>query len=79
MYLPFERKPVEDGRLIEYVAAVVCFTCKMYLVTGINISIGVDFYTFVGARAPTMLSWAPPKVLWAPTTKVGTGITVTVL
>ena len=35
-------------------------------------------YTFVGARAPTMLSWAPPKVLWAPTTKVGTDITVTV-
>ena len=23
-----------------------------------------------------MLSWAPPKVLWAPPTKVGTGITV---
>ena len=42
-------------------------------------NIGVDLYTFVGARAPTMLSWAPPKVLWAPTTKVGTGITVTVL
>ena len=39
-------------------------------------TIGVDLYTFVGARAPTMLSWAPPKVLWAPTTKVGTGITV---
>ena len=41
--------------------------------------IGVDLYTFVGARAPTMLSWAPPKVLWAPTTKVGADITVTVL
>ena len=35
-------------------------------------------YTFVGARAPTMLSWAPPKVLWAPTTKVDTDITITV-
>ena len=46
--------------------------------SGIHI-IGVDLYTFVGARAPTMLIWAPPKVLWAPTTKVGTGITVTVL
>ena len=44
-----------------------------------KISIGVDLYTFVGARAPTMLSWAPPKVLWAPTTKIGTGITVPVL
>ena len=22
--------------------------------------IGVDLYTFVGVRAPTMLSWAPP-------------------
>ena len=42
-------------------------------------TIGVDLYTFVGARAPTMLSWATPRVLWAPTTKVGTGITVTVL
>ena len=30
-----------------------------------EITIGVDLYTFVGARAPTMLSWAPPKVLWA--------------
>ena len=23
--------------------------------------IGVDLYTFVGARAPTMMSWAPPQ------------------
>ena len=45
----------------------------------LKIFIGVDLYTFVGARAPTMLIWAPPKVLWVPTTKVGTGITVTVL
>ena len=48
------------------------------LVRSIGQRIGVDLYTFVGARAPTMLSWAPPRVLWAPTTKVGTGITVTV-
>ena len=28
---------------------------------------GVNLYTFVGARAPTMLKWAPTMVLWAPT------------
>ena len=54
-------------------------TPKSYKLCKIDVDIGVDLYTFVGARAPTMLSWAPPKVLWAPTTKVGTGITVTVL
>ena len=37
-------------------------------------SMGVNLYTFVGARAPTMLKlaptmfkWAPTMVLWAPT------------
>ena len=44
----------------------------------VMITKGVNLYMFVGARAPTMLSWAPSKVLWAPTTKVGNKITLTV-
>ena len=28
---------------------------------------GVNLYTFVGARAPTMLEWTPIMGLWAPT------------
>ena len=59
----------------------ICMNTCVWTVhlSSVPVPIGVDLYTFVGARATTMLSWAPPKVLWAPTTKVGTGITVPVL
>ena len=30
-------------------------------------TMGVNLYTFVGVRTPTMLKWASTMVLWAPT------------